>query len=416
MTNWKETTLGEVVEIIDGDRGVNYPKNHEFMDKGYCLFLNTKNVPNASFSFDDKMFITKEKDSMLRKGKLKRGDFVLTTRGTIGNYALYSEKVPFENVRINSGMVILRTRDVIDKGFFNFYLKSYFFDNQVISLSSGTAQPQLPIKDLTVFKILLPPLPEQKAIAAVLSSFDDKIELLRRQNKTLESIAQAIFKEWFVNFTVNGKKLKIDPKTDLPVGWRMGTLEDFIEIYGGGTPKTDITEYWNGNIPWFSVVDTPDECNVYAIKCEKCISQSGLENSSTKILPINTTIITARGTVGKLALTGVPMAMNQSCYGLTPKDGKSFFFYLFFLIKASLSALKQQVHGAVFDTITRDTLINISVTIPPDKMVDCFENAATPCFHKILQNNFQIQTLSKLRDLLLPKLMKGDIRVKYIGK
>jgi len=412
MNTWKKTTLGEVVAIIDGDRGVNYPKNHEFVNDGYCLFLNAKNVPNDSFSFNEKMFITQEKDSILGKGKLKRGDFVLTTRGTVGNFAFYSEKVPFDNIRINSGMVILRAKDkVIDKGFLKFYLKSHFFTDQVLFLSSGSAQPQLPIRDLCVFEIQIPPLPEQRAIAAVLSSFDDKIELLRRQNKTLEAIAQAIFKEWFVKFKVKGEQLKLNPKTGLPEGWRMGKLEDVIEIYGGGTPKTDIPEYWNGDIPWFSVADVPGEGNVYVIECEKHISKQGLENSSTKVLPRNTTIITARGTVGKLALTGVPMAMNQSCYGIAPKDRRSF-FYFYLLMKESLATLKQQVHGAVFDTITRDTLNNISTIIPASEVLKDLHIAVKPMFQKVLQNNSQIQTLSKLRDTLLPKLMKGEIRVK----
>jgi type I restriction enzyme S subunit len=282
---------------------------------------------------------------------------------------------------------------------------------QFIAESRSGTFPQITFESISFFPILLPPPSEQKAIAAILSSFDNKIELLQRQNKTLEQIAQTIFKEWFIKFKVNGKKQKVNSSTGLPEEWRMGKLGEVIDIYGGGTPRTDIAEYWNGDIPWFSVVDVPGEGDVFVIRCEKHISQKGLENSSTKILPVNTTIITARGTVGKLALVGVPMAMNQSCYGITPKDNESF-FYIFLLMKESLTMLKQQVHGAVFDTITRDTLNNISVNIPPDKVTGLFENTIKPCFHKILRNNSQIQTLSKLRDVFLPKLIKGEIRVK----
>jgi type I restriction enzyme S subunit len=302
---------------------------------------------------------------------------------------------------------------------------------QLNSKAAGSGQPLINQEILNSIDVLTPPLPEQRAIAAILSSFDDKIELLRRQNKTLEAIAQTTFKEWFVKFNVpvefkvnseklivnssrentKSEKLKVNTKTGLPEGWRMGKLGDVIEIYGGGTPKTNLSEYWNGVIPWFSVVDVPSEGNIFVIKCEKHITQKGLENSSTRMLPVNTTIITARGTVGKLALVGVPMAMNQSCYGIYPKDSKSF-FYIYLMIKDSLTMLKQQVHGAVFDTITRDTLNNISVNIPTNKIIELFEDTITPCFHKVLQNNFQIQTLSKLRDSLLPKLMKGETRVK----
>jgi type I restriction enzyme S subunit len=243
MTNWKETTLGEIVEIIDGDRGLNYPKNDEFFDDEFCLFLNTKNVPNTEFSFSERMFINEEKDLRLRKGKLKRGDFVLTTRGTIGNFAYFSKSIPFDNIRINSGMVILRAKESLDKDFLNFYLKSHFFKEQTVSLSSGTAQPQLPIKDLKYFQILLPPIEEQKEISRVLSSLDDKIELLREENKTLEATAQTIFKEWFVNFNFpsadgkpyksSGGKMMDSELGEIPEGWRVGRLSNIAQVDWG---------------------------------------------------------------------------------------------------------------------------------------------------------------------------------------
>ena len=111
MTVFQKVKLGDVIDFIDGDRGKQYPSQGEFYDSGFCLFLSTKNVPNTKFNFDEKMFITEEKDVALRKGKVKIGDYVLTTRGTVGNFALYSERIPYKNVRINSGMVILRKKN-----------------------------------------------------------------------------------------------------------------------------------------------------------------------------------------------------------------------------------------------------------------------------------------------------------------
>ncbi|MGU9977142.1 MAG: restriction endonuclease subunit S, partial [Candidatus Oxydemutatoraceae bacterium WSBS_2016_MAG_OTU14] len=235
-SDWKMTTLSNVIEIIDGDRGSNYPQNDEFLSDGYCLFLNTKNVPGKTFSFKENKFINEEKNLKLGKGKLKRYDFVLTTRGTIGNFAFYSEKAPFENIRINSGMVILRTKEgILTNNFFKFYLRSYLFSNQAKSLSSGTAQPQLPIKDLKCFQIILPPCLEQDAIASVLSSLDDKIELLNEQSKTLETTSQTIFKEWFVNFNFPGATGKmIDSELGkIPQGWRCGKIKDLVDILSG---------------------------------------------------------------------------------------------------------------------------------------------------------------------------------------
>jgi type I restriction enzyme S subunit len=382
VNNWKETTLGEV-----------------------AVFNYGKGLPTESRKAGDvPVYGSSGITGFHNEALITEAGYIIGRKGTVGSIH-YSDK-PFYPI---DTVYYLTKQDIkCDFRFFYYLLQTLGLDK----LNFDSAVPGLNRETAYSLRITIPATEaEQKAIAAILSSFDDKIELLRRQNKTLEQIAQTIFKEWFVNFTVNGEKLKVNSKTGLPEGWRMGKLGEIIEIYGGGTPKTNIAEYWNGNIPWFSAGDSPSENNVFVLGCEKHISKEGLENSSTKILPVNTTIITARGTVGKLALTGVPMAMNQSCYGITPKDNNSF-FYLYLLMKESLAALKSQVHGAIFDTITRDTLNNIELVIASDKIINLFETATKPVFHKILQNNTQIQTLSKLRDSLLPKLMKGEIRVK----
>lgn len=149
---WREVNLANApVEILDGDRGKNYPKKNEFSDNGYCLFLNTKNVTSSGFNFSELNFITEEKDCLLRKGKLERNDIVLTTRGTVGNVAFYNEGVDFENIRINSGMVIIRPAGL--HPVFNYQLFK-FLTLDLSEFISGSAQPQLPIRDLkqVIFK------------------------------------------------------------------------------------------------------------------------------------------------------------------------------------------------------------------------------------------------------------------------
>ena len=146
MGEWKECKLCEApFEIIDGDRGKNYPKKNDFFEHGYCLFLNTKNVTNNGFAFTELNFITKGKDELLRKGKLKRYDLVLTTRGTVGNVGFYNENIAFENIRINSGMVIIRPNGIDER--FNYQLFNYLKKN-FETFTTGSAQPQLPIRDL----------------------------------------------------------------------------------------------------------------------------------------------------------------------------------------------------------------------------------------------------------------------------
>lgn len=161
-----------VCAIIDGDRGRNYPKQDEFSDTGYCLFLNAKNVTATGFSFENCMFITKEKDDALHNGKLERGDVVLTTRGTLGNLAFYDDSVPFENVRINSGMVILRMKKSVMTEVF--FMEQFKLQLQSIKgkIASGSAQPQLPISTMNKIRILLAPMALQEQFAAFVEQVD----------------------------------------------------------------------------------------------------------------------------------------------------------------------------------------------------------------------------------------------------
>ena len=140
-------------------------------------------------------------------------------------------------------------------------------------------------------------------------------------------------------------------------------LSEIMDIIGGGTPKTSKSEYWNGNIPWLSVKDFNNDYR-YVYETEKTITQSGFDNSSTKLLKRNDSIISARGTVGEMAMIPYPMAFNQSCYGLRVKEGLVDEEYLYYLIKHNVVVLKKNTHGSVFDTITRDTFDGIEVELP----------------------------------------------------
>ena len=162
--------LDNLFDIIDGDRGKNYPKSDELFDEEYCLFLNTKNVTKNGFSFNIKQFITEKKDKLLRKGKLERHDIVLTTRGTVGNVAYYDESINYDHLRINSGMVILRAKKTeLNRQFILHVLKD---DNYYKRLISGSAQPQLPITKIKKILLPLPPLSLQNEFADFVAQVD----------------------------------------------------------------------------------------------------------------------------------------------------------------------------------------------------------------------------------------------------
>jgi len=394
LSEWREVSLGDAsVEILDGDRGKNYPKKHDFSDSGYCLFLNTKNVTSSGFSFTELNFITKEKDESLRKGKLKRNDVVLTTRGTVGNVSFYDNNVKFENIRINSGMVIIRPLNI--DPVFNLQLFK-FLTLDLSEFTSGSAQPQLPIRDLKQIPVSIPPLPEQKAIAEVLSSLDDKIDLLHRQNKTLEQMAETLFRQWFVE--------------EAQEDWEETTLYDAINLVGGGTPKTSNSEYWNGHIYWLSGGDISSNHKGIVISTEKHITEDGLNNSSAKLLPKYSMVISARGTVGKYCMLSQSMTFSQSNYGIKPKFTDAYFF-TYLLVSYSVDELQSAAYGSVFDTITTNTFKGHPIFLPEESVIHKFDRKVTLYFEKMMVNSYQIRTLENLRDTLLPKLMSGEVRV-----
>ena len=312
------------------------------------------------------------------------------------------------------------------------YVEYWFraFRESVQQRSYGTVQDNINLEVLRGLKLLIPTLETQTCIADTLSLFDERIDLLRQTNATLESIAQALFKSWFIDFDPVRAKAEgrepegMDAATAalfpaefeesalglIPKGWGVTSFADTVQILGGGTPKTSVAEYWGGDVPWFSVVDAPAPGQVFTLNTEKFVTKVGVENSSTRILPVWTTIISARGTVGKLAMTGRPMAMNQSCYGLVPKiPGTEPLVYL--AAQNLVADLQRLAHGGVFDTITRDTLSSVAVVQPPTDLRVCFAEMVKPMFTQIQAGVSRAENLVELRDTLLPRLISGKLRL-----
>jgi len=411
---WSETSLGEYIKVkhgfaFKGEFITEQPTNNVLVTPGnFLVGGGFKSDKFKYFSGDiPNEYVLNYRDIIVTMTDLsKKGD-------TLGYPALVpksDERIYLHNQRI--GLVELVSNE-IDKDFLYWLLRTRVYQKTIVNSSTGSTVRHTSPSRMQEYSFSLPPLPEQKAIAGMLSSFDEKIELLREQKNTLETLAQTIFKEWFVNFNYpDATGEMVDSELgEIPKGWRVGSLLEVFNLIGGGTPKTSIDEYWNGGIPWYSVVDAPKGSETFVIETEKQISPLGLSKSSTKLLQKGTTIVSARGTVGKLALVGCETAMNQSCYGI---QGKDYFgdYYVYFQLKEALNSLKSRVHGAVFDTITQSTFKNIMVALPDNEVVTKYEERVTPIMEKILNNVLQIQSLSKTRDTLLPKLMGGYLRVR----
>lgn len=369
---WEVVNIDEALNIIDGDRGANYPNGSDFSDNGFCLFLNAKNVCGDSFDFSSSQFISQIKDSELRKGKMQRGDFVLTTRGTVGNIAFYDKSVPFENIRINSGMVILRNNNDFESKYLFQLLKSVIIKKQISELTTGSAQPQLPIRDLKNLKLIKPRISEQKQIAEILSSLDDKIELNRKINANLEKLEATLFKKWFV-----------DIGDELPEGWKLTELKNILELNYGKALKAENRK--DGHV--------------------KVYGSSGFVGfHDTKLVDGPGIIVGRKGNVGSVFWSNDDFYPIDTTYFVKSKLPLTYCYHL----------LKNQtfVNGdSVVPGLNRDQAYRIEVVLPSTDALEKFDTIASDIRKSIMSVEREIEILSTMRDSLLLRLLNGKIRV-----
>lgn len=399
------------IEIIDGDRGVNYPKQNEFFSSEYCLFLNAKNVTKDGFNFNEQNFITREKDCLLRKGKLERNDIVLTTRGTVGNVAFYNDKVPFNNIRINSGMVILRadTSKYISD-FVYWMLRSNYIQNQIEAIRTGSAQPQLPITIMRNIEVVKPALSKQKVIAATISALDDTIELNNQINKKLEEMAQSIFKSWFVDFEpFKDEEFEESELGLIPKGWRVVNLPEMIAI-------NPIRQLRRGTVAsYVEMKNIPDNYARIRNWDNREYRQSGAKFKNGDVLMARITPCLENGKTAYVDF----LAEREIGWGsteyivLAPKELISGLF-IYFLARsewfrdyaiASMTGTsgRQRVPTSCFDSY--------KITIPEKDVLNQFNLIVKTFFALMKKNDLESKILINIRDSLLPKLMSGEIRV-----
>ena len=394
------------------------------------------------------------------KYNLEIGDIVIARTGnsTGENYIIQDD---IDSVFASYLIRYRINKSIADPYFVWLNLRTDNWWSYVNGAKTGSAQAGANAKVLGSYPLSLPSLTRQVGISKLFKIINGKIFENTKINQTLEQMAQALFKSWFVDFepvkakmavlesggsqadampaamtAISGKdadalvvfereqpeqyaELKATAELfpsamqeselgEIPEGWELSSLSEKIKLIGGGTPKRSEPEFWNGDICWYSVKDAPADSDVFVIDTTEKITKKGQDKSSAKLLPIDTTIISARGTVGKLALTATEMAMNQSCYGISGGEFSGpLLTYL--KVKQCVDVLKRNTHGAVFDTITTSTFDTV-VTLTASKIVNHrFEKIVTPLFNDIENNLRTNASLTQLRDTLLPKLLSGEI-------
>ena len=394
--NWQTVALKDCCQTItDGDHQAP-PQN----DKG-IPFITISNIISNNIDFTETMYVQESYyNSLDDKRKAKKGDILYSVVGSFGIpvFIKHDKKFVFQR-----HIAILRPNlSLLEPRFLFYTMLSRDFFVMADTVAIGAAQRTISLTALRNLKIKLPPLQIQRHIINILSAYDDLIENNQKQIKLLEEAAQRLYKEWFVDLRFPGHE-NTRIVDGVPEGWEKFPFSSKVSIMSGGTPKTTNKSFYEGEIPFYTPKDYPN--NFFVFDTELHISNDGLLNCNSAYFPSGTIIITARGTVGKTVILGIPMAMNQSCYALKSDDlGTP--YYLFFSINQEVSKLKVMSNGGVFNTIITKTFDNIHITIPNNNLHKNFDNNINFIMEKIKKLLQQNKLLQEMRNTLLPKLIK----------
>ena len=384
-------------------------KASDYSNEGIPV-INVRNIGFGEVRSTNLEFLSDIKAAKLHQHRLQKGDIVFGRKGAVERHALIDETT--EGWLQGSDCLRLRINSPeICNEYLSYYLTTKAHQDWMQALCSFGATMSSLNQDIV--RRLSFPAPEiqiQQKIAAILSSYDDLIETNKRRIALLEKMAEEIYREWFVRLRFPGHE-KIKVVKGVPEGWEKQESSKTFAVLSGGTPKTDIPVYWDGEIPFFTPKDAND--NFYVLNTEKSITPKGLRSCNSQLYKKDTIFITARGTVGKLALANCDMAMNQSCYALVQRSDMAVYFY-FLSMKNAITYLKGVCKSGIFDNIIVDTFKIVPILVPPDNIVKHFNGLVGPFFQQmsiLLQKNI---ILTATRDALLPRLISGKLSVENL--
>ena len=426
---WKETSLAAVMEV---KHGFAFPgENIREEPPGDILLTPGNFAIGGGFKGDKfKYFDGDVPDDYV----LKEGELVLTMTDlskqadTLGYPAIVPKQQGtrfLHNQRL--GKVLIKRGAELDQGFLFYLLRTAEYRNEILASATGTTVRHTSPGRILAHKTSIPPLAEQKAIAAVLGALDDKIELNRRMNATLEAMARSLFQGWFVDFDPVRAKLDgrhpaaLDPATaalfpdqfedsplgHIPKGWQVGKIQDCcVQIQNGGTPRRDEPRFWDGGkIPWLASGEVRQSI---ITATESFITEEGLAESSAKWVPAFSTVVALYGaTAGQVSFTSSRLTTNQAVCALIPKKDFALFNYL--TMRRATSELENKAVGSAQQNISKSIVEETDVVLPPSVLIERLTEVASPLFERWISNLTQSRTLATLRDTLLPKLLSGEL-------
>ena len=385
MSEWREGRLADIADFVMGQS----PEGDTCNEKGTGVPLlngptefGIRNPKAVQFTTDPK-----------RYSKLE--DILFCVRGSTTGKMNWSDR----EYAIGRGLAALTHKNGTDYIYYLKALLDYNLDHLLAS-ATGSTFPNVSKEQIANLEVSIAPLEEQKAIASLLSSLDDKIDLLHRQNITLERMAETLFRQLFVE--------------DAQEDWEEKLLSFYGEIVCGKTPSKQKHAYFNGDMPFIKIPDM--HSNTFIFRTEDSLTELGKYSQKNKTIPALSICVSCIATVGLVSITTKPSQTNQQINSIIPKHNK-YRYFLYLTMKASYDLLQAEASGGTATlNLNTGNFSKITVTLPPESLLLEFESIVNPLFNKIQQNQSQVQTLEKLRDNLLPKLMSGEVRVALPSK
>ena len=401
----KEVKIGDYCLIGDGTHS-----SIKRIDSG-IMYLSSKNFSKEGISLDKVDYISEEdykkyfKISSKALTKPQKNDLIFSIIGSIGGVYLYKENDCFG---LSSSVAMIRVNsEELKAEYLFYYLKSEFLQKWAEIIKSGSAQGFLSLVMIRNLPLVLPPLKTQKKIASILSNYDNLIENNNQRIKLLESMAEEIYKEWFVRLRFpEFEKVKV--VDGVPEGWERKELGEIYNTSSGGTPNRKKEQYYNGNILW---IKTGELKETFVLDTNEKITENALENSSAKYFPENTIVIAMYCAMPDLSILVYPSSTNQACCAFLPKQEKINYCFSYMFIKYAQKGLITHAQGSAQQNLSQEIICKYKVILPPMDLIIKYGELTYGFFEKIKVLMKKNKNLKETRDLLLPKLINGTLKV-----
>jgi type I restriction enzyme S subunit len=439
---WRMATLAEIARqdgygLVDGPFGSNLPAS-TYVPSGIPVIRGSNlSLGNTRFRDDEFVFVSDETAKRLSRSLCSINDIIFTKKGTLGQIGIIPTQSRYPTFLLSSNQMKLSVdQKIANPQFVYYYISSPASRAKIIRDSEATGVPKTNLAYLRTFPILLPPLCEQHSIAHILSTLDDKIDLNQRMNATLEGIAQALFKSWFVDFDPvkakagGGKPEGMDEAIaalfpsaftesiagPIPEGWAISEIGKEVEVVGGSTPSTQEAAYWeDGRFYWATPKDLSKLKSPILLDTERKITELGVNQISSGQLPIDTVLLSSRAPVGYIAIAKVPVSINQGFIAMKCTKKLSPYYVINWTYSA-LEEIKARATGTTFAEISKSVFRPIKVIVPNESIIQRFNDITKPIYDRIVTNERSISSLINTRDLLLPRLISGKLRVGEISE